>query len=263
MHDHINYFEELDAEILHFNELYDTNSLISDKYFSVGEFKEISQSLRCDKKISVLHWNVRSILPKIDQTTAELQALSGDFDVLCFGETWLNDNTKDLVALSDYESFQCCRDLCCPGGSVGIFAKSSLKPKLLTRFQISLPYFESVGVEITKYNRKFLVLEIYRPPRSTPSNFLDKLETLFCNFQTTQYEEIFLCGDYNLNLLDSDSNNSVNLFLNQMSTYSLLPVISRPTRITEQSSTLIDNIFIKHPNDFDSGTIISTISPSS
>ena len=45
-----------------------------------------------------------------------------------------------------------------------------------------------------------------------------------------------------------------------MSTYSLLPVISRPTRITEQTSSLIDNIFIKYPMNFQSGLLISTIS---
>ena len=108
--------------------------------------------------------------------------------------------------------------------------------------------------------KKFLACEIYRPPRSNPSDFLEQLEIIFSNLQTTQYEEIFVCGDHSLNLLDAETNNSVSQLLNQMATYSLLPVISRPTRITEQTSSLIDNIFIKHPMNFASGLIISTIS---
>ena len=136
----------------------------------------------------------------------------------------------------------------------------SLNPKVLPRFQISLPFFECVGIEFSKYTKKFMICEIYRPPRCNPTDFLEQLEIVFNNLQTTQYEEISFCGDHNLNLLDVETNNSVSQFLNQMASYSLLPVISRPTRITEQTSSLIDNIFIKHPTNFESGLIISTIS---
>ena len=257
---HVNQLEEIDAEIHHFNQLYDTNSVITDRYLSACEFKVQSQ-ISSNKNVSVLHWNVRSILPKLDEITSELEALSGDFDLLCFCETWLTNITKDLAALDNYEPFHSCRDSRFPGRCVSIFAKPHLNPKLLSKFQISLPFFESVGIECTKFNKKYLICEIYRPPRCIPSEFLEKLDSLFNNnLQSTQYEEIFLCGDYNLNLLDTESNNSVSQFVNQMSSYSLLPVISRPTRITEQTSSLIDNIFIKHPTNFDSGLIISTIS---
>ena len=260
MQDHLGQFEDIDAEVHHINELYDTNSLITDNYFSVGEFKEKSRVSSNNNSVSVLHWNVRSLLPKLDEVTTELDAMSGEFDILCFCETWLSSNTKNLVSINNYEPFHSCRDSRSPGGGVSIFAKPYLKPKLLDKYQISLSFFECAGIEFTKYNKKFLVCEIYRPPRSTPTEFLEKLETLFGNFQSAQYEEIYICGDFNLNLLDSESNNTISQFVNQMSTYSLLPIISRPTRITVQTSTLIDNIFIKHPNNFDSGIIISTIS---
>ena len=107
--------------------------------------------------------------------------------------------------------------------------------------------------------QKFAIFEIYRPPRSNPNDFLEQLDLLLNNLHTTQYEEVFICGDHNLNLLDVEAN-TTSQFLNQMASYSLLPVISRPTRITEQTSTLIDNIFIKHPINFHTGLIISTVS---
>ena len=260
MQNHIDQFEDIDAELHHFNQLYDTNSVITDKYFSVSEFNEQSQISINSNIVSVLHWNVRSLVPKLDEISTELKSLSGDFDLLCFCETWLTSNTTNLASFNNYEPFHSHRDSRFPGGGVSIFAKSQLNPKLLSKFQISLPFFESVGIEITKCNKIYFICEIYRPPRSNPSEFLDKLESLFNNFQTTYYDEIFICGDYNLNLLDSDSNNSISQFINQMSTYSLLPVISRPTRITELTSSLIDNIFIKHPNNLNSGLIFSTIS---
>ena len=45
-----------------------------------------------------------------------------------------------------------------------------------------------------------------------------------------------------------------------MHSLSLIPLISKPTRISETSATLIDNIFTNNPIDFISGNIVSPIS---
>ena len=58
MQDHLGQFEDIDAEVHHINELYDTNSLITDNYLSVGEFKEKSRVSSNNNSVSVLHWNV-------------------------------------------------------------------------------------------------------------------------------------------------------------------------------------------------------------
>ena len=68
-----------------------------------------------------------------------------------------------------------------------------------------------------------------------------------------------LCCDFNIDLLNKDCNNSIS-FLNTMYSLSLLPIISKPTRITDNSATLIDNFFINEPCNFESGILISDIS---
>ena len=68
-----------------------------------------------------------------------------------------------------------------------------------------------------------------------------------------------LCGDFNIDLLNKDCNNST-LFLNTMYSLSLLPIISKPTMITDNSAKLIDNFFISEPCNFESGILISDIS---
>ena len=50
-------------------------------------------------------------------------------------------------------------------------------------------------------------------------------------------------GDFNLNLLNVDSHPSTEEFLNTLGTYFYNPHILQPTRITNHSATLIDNIF--------------------
>ena len=64
---------------------------------------------------------------------------------------------------------------------------------------------------------------------------LKQLKTNSC----TQ-SKLIIGGDYNINLLDSNSDISLE-FINNVHSLSLHPVISFPTRVADTSSTLIDN----------------------
>ena len=50
-------------------------------------------------------------------------------------------------------------------------------------------------------------------------------------------------GDSNINLLNCENNPESNYFLQMLNSYFFLSYILQPTRITESSATLIDDIF--------------------
>ena len=50
-------------------------------------------------------------------------------------------------------------------------------------------------------------------------------------------------GDFNINLLGYESDSETNDFINIMVSHYLLPYILHPTRVTDLSATIIDNIF--------------------
>ena len=50
-------------------------------------------------------------------------------------------------------------------------------------------------------------------------------------------------GDFNISILNSQSHQPSNEFINLMVSNSLYPLISKPTRLTSATATLIDNIF--------------------
>ena len=52
-----------------------------------------------------------------------------------------------------------------------------------------------------------------------------------------------IMGDFNMNLLNIDSHQPTEEFLNTLGTYFFTPHILQPTWITDHSATLIDNIF--------------------
>ena len=54
-------------------------------------------------------------------------------------------------------------------------------------------------------------------------------------------------GDFNINLLECETDNAAKNFADTLASQSFLPTITKPTRITEGTATLIDNILT---NDF-------------
>ena len=70
-------------------------------------------------------------------------------------------------------------------------------------------------------------------------------------------------GDYNIDLLNSESHDLTNEFVDLMYCNEFLPLISRPTRITSTSATLIDNIFTNNHDDLNcslNGILVADIS---
>ena len=72
-----------------------------------------------------------------------------------------------------------------------------------------------------------------------------------------KYDGIYVFGDLNLDLL-KHNDSSVFEFINLMYSFSLFPLITRPTRITDASATLIDHIWVSQLESNISNHIIHT-----
>ena len=75
-------------------------------------------------------------------------------------------------------------------------------------------------------------------------------------------KQIAIMGDFNINLLNYETHTATNDFVNMMFSNHFQPSILHPTRITDTSSTIIDNIFINSAteNRVCGGNILSLIS---
>ena len=74
--------------------------------------------------------------------------------------------------------------------------------------------------------------------------------------------ELILGMDQNIDLLKSNEHTNTRKFLDLILDSGLWPVITRPTRITQRSATLIDNIYISKnlQRKFDSAILVDDIS---
>ena len=73
---------------------------------------------------------------------------------------------------------------------------------------------------------------------------------------TKEKKECYLLGDFNVDLLKYDTNNKSSDFLNAVTSFGFLPYILQPTRISDHSTTLIDNIY---GNNFEQESVSGNI----
>ena len=83
---------------------------------------------------------------------------------------------------------------------------------------------------------------IYRPPNNTFEIF-EKAMNGILNKIDKENKTCYLIGAFNIDLLKSESCDYSNRFCEQLFTSSFYPLITKPTRVTAHTSTLIDNIF--------------------
>ena len=72
------------------------------------------------------------------------------------------------------------------------------------------------------------------------------LNTYLTSFIVLVVKPSYICGDFNINLLNHDTNSDTSNFLNMLASENFYPLITHPKRIKTNSATLIDNIFYKY-----------------
>ena len=106
---------------------------------------------------------------------------------------------------------------------------------------------------------------MYKPPNVDIEQFNQNLTIILgkaCNTQAKHLPDIILGMDHNMNLLNGSSHAATQQFIDRVSQLDLYPTITRPTRITHQTATLIDNIFVREElhHNFESTILLEDIS---
>lgn len=163
------------------------------------------------------------------------------FSIIAVSETWLDNDKISEVQIEGYELFTVNRQGK-RGGGVALYVDSALHCRYIENKSIAMSnIFECVTVEIDFQTlKKLQVTCVYRTPGSSIDIFNEKIYELI---NLNSAKEIIVCGDFNINLLNSSVHSKTADFINMMYSNMLFPVISKPSRITLDTTTLIDNIF--------------------
>ena len=142
------------------------------------------------------------------------------------------------------------RDSNC-GGGAAVFLRNGLDSEILTfKDQFVRGVYESVWVKIQlSKNKGVIVASIYRP-NTKPLESLAKATQIHHDILLQIKRDpalkgckVYLCGDFNVNLLNFESHKATGEFLDMSLEKGFIPYITKPTRVTAHSATLIDNIY--------------------
>ncbi len=196
----------------------------------------------------ILHLNIHSIPSKKDDLINLLERLKHQnitVDVLLICETFITDQNKDQCKLEGYKLYDEHRKKMTKGG-VAVYVSERLQyidRKDLNIFDEGL--FESCFIEVKLRGKNTVIGEVYRIPGTNEVDFIKKYESIISKVQKEK-KDIIIGTDQNLDYLKIQEHTNTAKFLEINLTNSLLPTISKPTRITHRTCTLIDNIYVSN-----------------
>ena len=219
------------------------------------------------KVIIVLQLNIQSILDNQMELKMLLNTLKNknlNVDAVLLSETFLTDKTLKLVNLEGYTLLTNHRKEH-KGGGVAILLRNGVNYQRRKDLEVMVEKeVESCYIEIkTKSGKKIIVGSLYRSPNTKETELINHVQNTIVKCMSAKQDiDIILGMDHNLDLLKINNHKGTRLFYDKMVELELVPSITRPTRITNHSATLIDNIFVRGSlqKDFDSSIIISDIS---
>ena len=229
---------DLDPDENFFNLIADSSSsyLTEDKLHGFFNF---------DKKDSfnAIHVNCRSLNKNFKALENLLTSISGKLTVIAVSETWLTELSEDTFNLMGY-SFVSKSRTNKLGGGVGLYIDSNLEYKLRSDISLLNDSIECVFVEIQQKNSANIIVGcVYRPPNTDLSLFNLELLSILNKINGRNPKPTIIAGDFNIDLLKSEAHTPTGEFLNNLTSHSFMPTIFYPTRITDTTATLIDNIF--------------------
>jgi len=192
--------------------------------------------------ISMFHLNIRSIKRNYDQLVVLLESFKIKFDCIVLSETWEVEDINHFT-IEGYNTIYNHGHYNQNDGVV-VFVKRELAVEVI--FDKTDNNLTFTNLNFTFLNKTVSILAIYRPPSYAVDSFLERLESYLDSNLTSQIN--FIVGDINIDLLGTDRE-TVNLYRNILGYRGFVSLINSPTRVSQESETCIDHIFLKHQNN--------------
>jgi len=190
----------------------------------------------------ILHWNCH-LTTSHEDVVDIINKLNSEVQVIGICESFISEQCPaSLFNFPGYTLISKNRSLMGRGG-LAFIIKDDIKFKVREDLSLWIEgKIETFAIEIvTSNNNPLLISSVYRPPGASPDFFLEEIEILISEINRN-FDKIVIIGDFNFDLLDLQAKNLD--FLNVMLSFGLFPLNSIPSRLTDHSATLIDNVFV-------------------
>jgi hypothetical protein len=198
--------------------------------------------------------------------------LPANFTVIALQEIWSVNKIYELTGYNNliYKT----RDMdtepnpnC--GGGVGFFVSSNFEYEILEEESVFVSgVYESLWIKVRMDKCNFKIIgNIYRPNSAPKANLKLALEIHNSIISKIKANKMYkncsleILSDFNIDLINFQNHELTSDYIDSMFSFGLLPVVTRPTRVTQTTATLIDHVFVSNKsNQHCSGIITSYIS---
>ena len=216
--------------------------------------QKFKEKLRA-RGLKIAQQNIRGLHCNFD-SFQEFLTSHNELDVIGLTETHIRDKDINEHLKVEGYSFVGRNRTVGTGGGVGIFIKNNINFKHRTDLQHGS--VECVYIEIfVKKSNSIILGCFYRPPEGSKylsNDFNDRFNENINN-ALNENKEMIIIGDFNV---DYQNKSSSPAFKEIMTLNGFKQIITTATRITKDSSTLIDHIFVNKPSLFPSTDVVAT-----
>ena len=215
-------------------------------YVFCEETKSLLHDTLLNENFSIIYLNIRSLNANFDNFRNMLSECDHCFNIICLSETWCTDDeflNNSNYHIPNYNAIHQERKTGKRGGGVLIYIKENLTYKVRNDLSFSNSDNEMLSIEIVhKHKKNTLVTCCYRPPNGNQNIININLDKVLnsINFENKKY---FILGDFNNNCLNYHEKAHIKLFYDNLFQHGTVPLINKPTRVTSNSVSIIDNIF--------------------
>ena len=210
------------------------------KTFLQCKYYDNLSNLNICRKLSIIHFNARSIPKNFDSITDYLLYLKINFMIIVITESWLTTSNKHLFNIPNYSSEHIVRNNK-RGGGVSIFINNNIKYKLIDNLSLSVnDAYDMITISFIYEHINYLLSGIYKAPIF---NIIEFTDIIYNTFNRHLNKSLILTGDFNININNHNSHTSTKLFIDTLYSLNLIATITKPTHITNQTNSIIDNIY--------------------
>ena len=240
-----NKFDECDPDLM-------LNTPFSE-YYSVRGFNKMLDNLDV-KSFSILHCNIRSLSKNLNLLEELLYSLDSKLDILGITETKLGEKSISNVNIRGYNFFH--TDSPTNAGGAALYIANDLKAVPRPDIKFDLALVESCWAEIDtgEGKKKMIIGCIYKHPTCNLEQFRNQLNDIIKTINPNRHE-ICIFGDININFLKFSEHTQTEEFLDMLYANNILPIITKPTRLTDHTATLIDHIYTNCLQNFTAGIL--------
>ena len=198
--------------------------------------------------------NIKSLNEHFDELQVFLQTLERKPIAICLSETWLKNSAKTAQHIRNYHK-PISQAFVNKASGVTVYIRKDCRCQpILISTQI-----ENVTVMVTgKNTNKFILCCIYNSPSLSKDILLQDIDKLLTKLGD-KCIPVYVVGDMNLDLLKQWAVKEK--YLETLQYYGFEQLIKEPTRVQQDSKTLVDHVLVKSTDEdkIQSGVIKTTI----